>query len=121
MLARRWASTVPNKFELPQLVPIRGNEHGKPNERRQLGTGSNNERNHPPAAPVAIVKPLDRSGRVKPRENQRHRNDDDLRKKSHFECRVRIGIEGCGNADEVDRNRAGGNAEDGADGNSGSN
>jgi hypothetical protein len=44
--------------------PIRGNEHGKPNERRQLGTGSNNERNHPPAAPVAIVKPLDRSGRV---------------------------------------------------------
>jgi hypothetical protein len=44
-----------------------------------------------------------------------------LRKKSHFDGRVRIEIEGRGNADEVDRNRAGGNAEDGADEDFGSN
>src|SRR5258708_38080613 len=44
----------------------------------------NEERDKPPAALVAIVQPLDRGGRETPREEDGHRNDDDLREQRSF-------------------------------------
>src|SRR6266478_7038999 len=71
--------------------PYEGNVHDKPNDHGRVGTpkpisklivetGSNDEGNDPPAALVAIVKPLDRGGRVGPPEDKGHRNGNDLRK-----------------------------------------
>jgi hypothetical protein len=74
-------------------APYERNEYGKPNEHSRAGSakqitelivesGSNHERNHPPAALVAIVKPLDRGGRVAPREDEGDRNQDELSNQS---------------------------------------
>src|SRR5665213_719224 len=113
MLARRWASTAPNKFQLAKPIPIRGGMRGAIDQRlqrirakpvgpcgpsqaqrfdktpeaergqdqhekvRRVGIAKpvsrfaeqdrrDEERNDPPAALVAIVKPPDRGGRQEP-------------------------------------------------------
>src|SRR5258708_2709574 len=119
LCARRWASTAPNKFQLSQLVPIRGctraaidrrqrvwaksvgpscpsqtqhfdktpeaeSDHDEHEEVRRVGIAkpvphfaeqnrSNEERDDPPAAFVAIVKPLDRGGHQDPNSGDEDR------------------------------------------------
>jgi hypothetical protein len=95
--------------------PTKKRRPAKPAPELTVEAGRGDKGDHPPAASVAVVKPLDRGGHIKPCEQQRHRNGDDLRKQGHLDCRVGIEIDGCGNADDVDCKGAGGNAEEVAD------